>query len=93
VAIAMALSPRGELLGDPELAMEGIPRETADGEPMAEVVLTAVDGTLRSIPPAKRRDVELVRDAVRRGVRSAVDQVWGKKPIAKVLINVVDTRR
>lgn len=93
IAIAMAMGPRGELLGDPEIAMEGIPRQTADGEPMVEVVWSAVDGTLRSIPPAKRRDVDLVRDAVRRGVRSAVDQVWGKKPIAKVLINVVDTRR
>jgi len=93
VAIALAMGRRGELLGEPEIAIEGIPGETADGEPMSEVVLTAVDGTLRSIPPAKRRDVELVRDAVRRGVRAAVDQVWGKKPIAKVLINVVDTRR
>ncbi len=92
VAIAIGMGPRGEVLGEPEFAMEGVPTETADGRPMADVILTAVDGTLRSIPPAKRRDVELVRDAVRRGVRAAVDQVWGKKPIAKVLITVMDRK-
>ncbi|MCL4768622.1 MAG: ribonuclease J [Hyphomicrobiaceae bacterium] len=92
IAIAIAMSARGEVLGEPEIAIEGVPAETADGIPMADVVLTAVDGTLRSIPGARRRDVELVRDAVRRAVRAAVDQVWGKKPIAKVLISVVDTR-
>ena len=93
VAIAIALGPRGEVLSEPEVVMEGIPAETAHGEPMSDVVLSAVDGTLRSIPAAKRREVELVREAVRRAVRAAVDQVWGKKPIAKVLVNVVDTRR
>ena len=93
VAIGMAMSRRGELLSDPSIAMEGIPAETADGVPMTEVVFDAIDGTLRSIPAGKRRDIELVRDAVRRSVRAAIEQVWGKKPIAKVLINVVDTRR
>ncbi len=93
IAIAMAMSRRGEVLSEPMVAMEGIPSETADGVPMTDVVLDAIDGTLRSIPAGKRRDVELVRDAVRRAVRAAVDQAWGKKPIAKVLINVVDTRR
>jgi len=93
VAIGMAMSRRGELLSDPSIAMEGIPAETADGMPMTEVVFDAIDGTLRSIPAGKRRDIELVRDAVRRSVRAAIEQVWGKKPIAKVLINVVDTRR
>ena len=93
IAIAMAMSRRGEVLSEPMVAMEGIPSETADGVPMTDVVLDAIDGTLRSIPAGKRRDIELVRDAVRRSVRAAIEQVWGKKPIAKVLINVVDTRR
>jgi hypothetical protein len=26
-------------------------------------------------------------------VRSAVAQVWGKKPICKVLVNVIDSKR
>ena len=41
------------------------------------------------MPPSKRREIELMRDAVKRSVRAAVDQIWGKKPIVKVLITVI----
>jgi ribonuclease J len=59
---------------------------------MEDIVLDAVDGTLDSIPGRRRRDPELVRDAVRRSVRSAVDRAWGKRPIVKVLMNVLPHR-
>jgi ribonuclease J len=49
-------------------------------------VRDAVEGTIASIPRDRRRDGELVREAVRRAVRSAVEHVWGKRPIAKVLL-------
>jgi len=90
VVVGLALSRRGELVGEPDAEIDGVPYETVDGYAMEDVVLDAVEGTLKSIPPGRRKDVELVRDAVRRGVRAAVDQVWGKKPIVKVLITVVD---
>ena len=53
---------------------------------MHDIVLDAVDGTIESIPPARRKDIELVREAVRRAVRAAIDQEWGKKPVVKVLV-------
>ena len=87
--VAFALGRKGELIGEPDCALDGIPFETIEGDSMEDVVLDAVDGTLESIPPARRKDVELVRDAVRRAVRAAIDQEWGKKPIVKVLINKV----
>jgi ribonuclease J len=90
VSIALVLSQKGEVLCDPEAALQGLPLETREGRLMADIVLDAVDGTLRSIPQAKRRDRELVRDAVRRAVRAAVNQVWGKKPIVTVLMSKVD---
>lgn len=90
--VAFALSRRGELMGEPQVSLDGVPAETADGEPMFEIVFNAVLGTLRSIPAARRKEVELVREAVRRAVRAAIAEVWGKKPIAKVLINVVDAK-
>lgn len=92
VAVAVVLNRRGGVVGEPEAALDGIPSETAAGESMEDLILDAVDGTLASIPQAKRRDPELVRDAVKRAVRAAVEQAWGKKPIAKVLITVVDTK-
>jgi ribonuclease J len=86
VALAFALGRKGELIGEPEVAIDGVPWETADGEEMEDVILDAFEGTLKSIPPARRRDIEMVREAIRRSVRNSVDQVWGKKPIVKVLI-------
>ncbi|PPD01493.1 MAG: MBL fold metallo-hydrolase [Hyphomicrobium sp.] len=90
--VSLALSRRGDVLGEPDLALEGIPDRDADGENMSDIVLDAIDGTLRSIPPKRRGDIEMVREAVYRSVRGAINEAWGKKPIVKVLMTVVDTR-
>ena len=42
--------------------------------------------------PRRARRPTLVAEAVRRAVRAAVNEAWGKKPICKVLVNVVDSR-
>ena len=92
VVVALALSRRGELMAEPQAALDGVPAETAGGEAMLDVVLDAVDGTLRSIPPKSRKGPDLVAEAVRRAVRAAVNEAWGKKPICKVLVNVIDNK-
>ena len=87
VAVAITVDQRGNVLGDADVAIDGIPAEDADGDAMDDIILDAVDGTIDSIPPRRRKDPELLREAVRRSVRAAVDQAWGKKPIVKVLLN------
>lgn len=89
--IGLTLSPRGELLGEVQVALDGVPREDADGEAIEDLVLDAVEGCIVSIPAKRRRDASLVEEAVRRTVRSAISRAWGKKPIVKVLLNVVDS--
>lgn len=93
VVVSFAVSRRGEALGEPQVLLDGVPEETADGEAMLDVVLDAVDGTLSSIPGKGRKSPELVAEAVRRATRAAVNAAWGKKPICKVLVNVVDMGR
>jgi ribonuclease J len=93
VAVSLAVSSRGEILADPQVVLDGVPAEDDEGEPMIDIVLDAIEGTLKSLPPARRRDLEVLREAIRRTVRGAVAEVWGKKPIAKVMISVVDSRR
>ncbi len=90
--VAMTFSRRGDILGEPEIVLEGIPFAAADGEAMSEIVLDAIDGTLRSIPAKRRGDLEMVREAVSRAVRGSINEVWGKKPIVKVLMTVVEAR-
>lgn len=89
VAVSVTLNRKGEVQGEPQVALDGIPEEDRNGEAMFDVALDAVEGTLKSIPPARRRDPDMVREAVRRAVRNAINEAWGKKPIAKVLVTVV----
>lgn len=88
--VALALSRRGEVLSEPGVVLEGIPAADRDGDSMREIVLDAIDGTLRSIPPKRRADHGMVQEAVQRAVRSAINEAWGKKPVVKVLLSVVD---
>jgi len=92
VAIALAITPKGDVLGDVDVAIDGVPTEDIDGELMEDLILDAVDGTIDSIPRRRRKDIEMVRDAVRRSVRAEVNRAWGKRPIVKVLINIVEAR-
>jgi ribonuclease J len=85
VVVAFAVSNRGDI-GPPEIILDGVPHENEAGRPMASIVEDAIEKTIRSIPPKNRRDMETVREAVRRGVRSAVEHHWGKRPITKVLV-------
>ena len=55
-------------------------------------MLDAIDGTLRSIPQKRRGDLDMVKEAVFRAVRGAINEAWGKKPVVKVLMTVVDGR-
>ncbi len=77
---------------DPDVVLDGIPYEDAKGENMEDVALDAIDGTLRSIPPKRRGDTDMLADAVRRSVRAAIDRAWGKKPIVKVMVASVEGR-
>jgi len=86
VIVSLVLTGRGEPVRGPEIILDGVPTADAAGRPMTGIVLAAIEGTIASIPAARRRDGELVREAVRRAVRSAVEDAWGKRPIAKVLL-------
>lgn len=90
VVVSVVLDRKGRVVADAEAVLDGVPKETADGRPMDDVVLDAADGALESIPPSRRRDRERVREALTRSVRAAVDQHWGKKPIVKVLVSIAE---
>ncbi len=90
VIVTIVLSRKGDVVAEPQVVLDGVPGFNAEGEPMSEIVMTAVEGTLKSTPPLRRKDPAGLEDAVKRAVRAAVADAWGKKPIAKVLISVVD---
>lgn len=89
VAVSLVLSEKGHLLADPEVALTGLPATDNDGTPLAEIARDAVIGTIDSLPKPKRKDQALVSEAVRRSVRAAINQAWGKKPMCSVLLTVL----
>jgi ribonuclease J len=92
VVASVVLSRKGELVADPIVELDGVPIEDAEGESMLDLAYDALEGTLKSIPPARRRDPDLVEEALRKSLRAVINQAWGKKPICKVMVSVVDTR-
>ncbi|MCX5571099.1 MULTISPECIES: ribonuclease J [Kaistia] len=89
VAVSVVLDGKGSVAVDPEIALTGLPIHGVSGHPFEETVMTAVLGTIESIPRARRRDPDLVREAIRRSVRAAVRQAWGKKPLCTVFVAIV----
>ena len=93
VMISLTLSRKGAVLADPLAVIDGVPEVTADGEAMLDVVLDAVDGTLRSIPQGGCKSADTVAEAVRRAVRAAVDRSEDRSVPARLRLPVVGAVR
>ncbi|HSD92936.1 MAG TPA: ribonuclease J [Methyloceanibacter sp.] len=89
VAVSLVMSAKGHLLAEPEVALSGLPAADNAGTPLEEIARDAVIGTIESLPKPKRKDHALVSEAVRRSVRAAINQAWGKKPMCSVLLTVL----
>jgi len=89
VAVALALDERGILAADPEVDLIGIPETDADGEKLDAVAHAAAIETVETLPKARRRDPDAVAESVRRAVRAAIAERWGKKPLCLVQVLLV----
>jgi ribonuclease J len=89
VTVALALTEKGELAADPEVELIGIPELDAAGESMAEIAYDAVKTTFESLPRARRRDPDETAESIRRAVRAAIAERWGKKPVCHVHVLAV----
>jgi ribonuclease J len=89
VTVAIAITDKGELVEDPSLDLIGIPERDRDGSLLHEAAHDAVLETIESLPRGRRRDPEAVAEAVRRAVRAAIAQRWGKKPKCHVHVLTV----
>ncbi len=89
IAVSIVMQRNGEIAADPEVDVTGLPSVDANGLDMGERVLGAVFNAVESIPRARRKDPELVREAVSRSVRAEMRLVWGKKPVCSVLVSMI----
>ena len=89
VSVALAVTDRGELVGDPEVELTGIPEADRDGNLMAQLAFDAVLEAFDSMPRPRRRDPDAVAEAARRAVRAAIGAAWNKKPMCHVHVLTV----
>jgi len=89
VSVNVVLDNRYDFLSDPIVVPIGLPEFDDEGEEMNDTLYDAVLGAVESIPRAKRKDLAMLQEAVRRAVRSTANQVWGKKPIVTVFVTKV----
>jgi len=89
VAVNVLLDHRFEFQRDPVVVAIGLPAFDGEGDDMEDILYDAVLGAVESIPRGRRKDTDGVREAIRRSVRAAANEVWGKKPIVTVFVNRV----
>lgn len=89
VSVNILLDQRYEFLADPDLVSFGLPEFDDEGEDMDDGLYDAVLGAVESIPRTRRKDLDTVRESVRRAVRSAANIAWGKKPVVTVFVTRV----
>jgi ribonuclease J len=89
ISVAVAVTDRGEIVGEPEVELTGIPETDRDGNLLGRIVYDAVLDAIDSMPRARRRDPDAVAEAARRAARAAVSGVWNKKPTCHVHVLTV----
>ena len=86
VAVNVVFDEKYELAGDPDLVAIGVAAVDAKGEGLEDLMLDAAIGAVDSIPRQRRKDLDMVQEAVRRAVRAAANDAWGKKPLVTVFV-------
>jgi ribonuclease J len=89
VAVGVVLDSRFDIVGDPDVVAIGLPIYDDEGEEMEDTLFDAVVSAVESIPRARRKDLDMLQEAVRRAVRSTANNIWGKKPVVTVFMNKI----
>ncbi|MEO8757704.1 MAG: ribonuclease J [Devosia sp.] len=87
IGVSLVVDSRGTIVSGPDLAIEGLPEVEDDEESLTQLVRKTINGALKSIPPKRRADPELVDTALQRAVRGEVNAWWGKKPNVTVFVH------
>jgi len=89
VSVAIAMDERGQIVGDIQMDMAGVPEKDALGEDLAELVEETILDCVEGLPKARRRDPDAVSESVTRAIRGTLNGRWGKKPMCHVLVVTV----
>jgi ribonuclease J len=86
IVVSVVVDARGDLVGEPQAALFGLPETDEEGDDMEDIVIDEVIHALESIPKNRRKNLDIVTEAARRAARAAVRDCWGKKPLTQALV-------
>ncbi|WP_297323208.1 ribonuclease J [uncultured Bartonella sp.] len=87
ISVSLVLDKKHNLAICPDIVSFGVPETDGHRELIDNIIADTIESTIDSIPRIKRKDDELVREAVRRAIRSTVNEIWGKKPVCAVFLH------
>ncbi|MBD8064582.1 ribonuclease J [Devosia sp. PTR5] len=87
VVASLCVNGNGQVVSGPDLVIEGLP-ETED-ESLAELIEGTVANTIKSMPPKRRSDTEVLNSALFKAIRNEVNAFWGRKPNVTVFVHRV----
>ena len=87
VSASFLLDKHHNLADVPEVVSFGLPETDDEGNLIDEIIANTIETTIDSIPRAKRKDDDLLREAVWRSIRAEVNEIWGKKPVCAVFMH------
>ncbi|MEP1207890.1 MAG: ribonuclease J [Rhizobiaceae bacterium] len=89
IVMSMVIDKDGDLLADPDIVCEGLPRMADEHDSFEDVLYDAGVSAFENIPPKRRKDIARIEQAVERALRSEARELWGKKPIINVFVQKV----
>jgi len=89
VAVSLLLGKFHELAEEAQLVALGLPEVDSHGALMEDILQDCIEAAISNIPGRRRKDEEVVREAARKAVRSAVHEIWGKKTVVTVFLHHV----
>ena len=87
IVVSLCVNGSGAVVSGPDMSIEGLPEVEDDEESISNLVRKVVNGTLKSIPPKRRSDPDVVDTALQRAIRGEVNAWWGKKPNVTVFVH------
>src|SRR5690606_16277430 len=87
IIVSLAVNSSGHVVSGPEMVVEGLP-ETEE-ESVADLVEDTIAGVIKSMPPKRRSDTEVLNSALFKAIRNEVNAFWGRKPNVSVFVHRV----
>ena len=84
--VSVVLDGKGQLRGDPQVRLMGLPEDDGNGTDFEDIALDAIDTAFDRLPAKRRGDDDAVAEFLRRAVRGALRREWGKKPQVAVVV-------